>query len=48
MAKILVFGGSKNMGFHIVEALVREGHHVAVMLRESSSREALERLNVEI
>lgn len=48
MAKVLVFGGSKNMGLHIVEALVREGHDVAVMLRESSSREALEHLNVEI
>lgn len=48
MAKVLVFGGSKNMGFHIVEALVREGHDVAVMLRANSSSEALAQLNVEI
>lgn len=48
MAKVLVFGGSKNMGLHIVEALVREGHDVAVMLRANSSREALAQLNVEI
>lgn len=48
MAKVLVFGGSKNMGLHIVEALVREGHDVAVMLRASSSREALTHLNVEM
>lgn len=48
MAKVLVFGGSKNMGLHIVEALVREGHDVAVMLRASSSHEALTHLNVEM
>jgi len=48
MAKVLVFGGSKNMGLHIVEALVREGHKVAVMLRSNSSGEALEQLDVEI
>lgn len=48
MAKVLVFGGSKNMGLHIVEALVREGHDVAVMLRASSSHEALAHLNVEM
>ena len=48
MAKVLVFGGSKNMGLHIVEALVREGHNVAVMLRSNSSGKALEQLGVEI
>ncbi|GAA5097608.1 NAD(P)-dependent oxidoreductase [Wohlfahrtiimonas larvae] len=48
MAKILVFGGSKNLGLHIVESLLNEGHSVAVMLRSESSSDALSNLGVEI
>ena len=47
-APVLVAGASGFMGSHIVRQLVAQGRSVRVLLRESSKRDALEGLPIEI
>lgn len=48
MKKLLVFGGTKNTGLHIVKAALQQGYAVAVMVREESDTTALKALNVDL
>ena len=45
--KVLVLGGTGFLGHHTVQAFLEAGHEVAVMVRESSSRDLLAGLDVE-
>ncbi|MEO1645061.1 MAG: NAD-dependent epimerase/dehydratase family protein [Chloroflexota bacterium] len=36
MKNILIIGGTRNMGFHLTQSLLREGHHVTILNRGMS------------